>query len=667
MSKESDELKEEEAEDEERSERSTRNEKKKSSPTQRDLGNFFKKGGTAGSAMMGGAAAGGMALGSKTVSTFGDYGMIVAILGLFTFFADLTGSPTLFVILETVLLFISVIYIFRWRGILPITLFWIWYFLLGGVATTDPQGMLSLLLVFFVIGAFLRGVISKFVVKEGFLYGGGMEIEGAVPLIFLFLDMGAAEYVVKILNSITFLNLSLNIQGTTLETILIFTPWWTLLGIMSIKKENFFVSLLKIGCVIYIMSLLLAGIAPEAYHSYNSQLPGPTELLQAKKEFREQAATQANPFVAFLRQISCSMSDPTNSKECIQKKEEEAAVKKVCEEEKGLLPGSTLYKDCEQQELLKKKNPSFQVFGTVDPTIKQPTTAKIVLDVKSFPSSIDQKLPFPAEIEIKNPRRQNLQLEATCSFDGKDGAKDVEGEIPQRRTSENQPFVISDAYFKDTFLCSPAETLEGRYILQFNLTLKNLSTTSRLQRAFIGDKSAAKKERLYKEEISRVIKQSESLAPADLAWLSFDIGNAAKEVMIENKPYRTLVVRSKIENKGKGEIVNVQKYEIGGLEDLGFTGSAEQEFRGLADLGFITDETPVGEAGLGCTENQQNFIPRAVEQREDFIPLPVCTIISYPEKFKNPEDWIPMQFLGNLIYDYRITTKVEVKIEKTTE
>ncbi|MBI2666251.1 hypothetical protein HYX13_01425 [Candidatus Woesearchaeota archaeon] len=662
------ERKEEREEREEEREESSAAQERKFFGAQKALGKNLRGGG--GGAFVGGVASGGKTVGAKAVGTFGDYGVIVAILGLFTFFADLTGSPALFVILETVLLFTSVIYIFHWRGIVPITLFWIWYFLMGGAFTTDPQGLLSLFFVFLLIGMVLRGIFSKFVMKEGFLRGGSMEVEGLLPLLFLILDVGAAEYLIAFAN--TFFSISLDIHGTLLGKILIFTPWWTILGIMAIKKENFFISLLKIGCVIYIISILFAGIAPEAYQSYQSQLPGPTELFQAKKEFREQAGQQINPLTAFLNQLFCSMSDPTNSQECIQKKEEEAAIRQVCEGERGLVPGSSLYKDCEQQERLKKRNPSYQVFGKVDPTIKEPTAAKVVLDVKSFPGySSDnlEVLAFPAEIEIKNPRRQEIILEASCSFDGKDGAKDVEGIVKERVSGKK--FVISDKIFKDRFLCNPKEKLEGKYFLQFNLTLKDLITGSRLQRAFIGDKTEREKERLYKEEISRVIKQSESIAPADLAWLSFDIGHAAKEVMIENKPYRILTLRSKIENKGKGELVKVASYRIGGFSrPVGFS-SAEsavdtQEFVSLAELGFTISESGIDEAGLGCAESQKAFVPPAREQRENVIPLPACTL-DYPEELKNPEDWIPLQFIGGLQYDYRITAKAEVKIEKPPE
>ena len=259
---------------------------------------------------------------------------------------------------------------------------------------------------------------------------------------------------------------------------------------------------------------------------------------------------------------------------------------------------------------------------------------------------------FVSNIEIKNPRRQKIILEATCSFDGKDGAEDVAGVVPQR-TSDNQPFLISDTLFKDTFPCSPEESklLEGRYILQFNLTLKNLNTTSRLQRAFIGDKTEREKERLNKEEISRVIKQSGSLAPADFAWLSFDIGHALGEVMIENKPYRKIFVRSKIENKGKGELVKINKYSID-----------------LEELGFAVDETGTGEAAFGCASYDRAFVPQISEQKEQSIALTFCEIKDdYPQELKNPEDWIPVEFLGQLQYDYRITAKTEIKIEKPPE
>lgn len=576
---------------------------------------------------VGGAAArGGMRVAAPVAGGLKDPGILLAIFGLFTFLADVTGISAVIFILETIFMFYTTILIFQWRGILPVTLFYIWYVPMGGF--TDPNGLLYMLPTLLGIGIVVRGLVGL-IRKEGFLNSSGSEFIGLLPIGFLFLDLGLVEFLTD------YFGIALN---PFLKNVLLFTPWWTLLGIFTSKSEHILATLLRIAGVLYVLSILTFGVLPDAYDSVLSRAPGPEKLLEAKKEFREQAGVQLNPFSKLMIQLSCSLSDAANAQECVQKETENREIRAICKG-KGWNEGTPLYEECVKEERLKKKNPSLQVLGAIDPTIKKPTTAKLTLDVKNFPNIYDPNLPFPFEVRIENPRQQQIILGISCSFDGKEGLPDVRGS-PSGGASDAPWEIRFSEDLTNSFLCYPLEKLEeGRYILQVNATLKNLTTYSRLQRAFIGDKSAKEKERLMRNEISKVISSPQSKAPADLAWIAFDLGHASNEAVIENKPHKPVIVKSKIENKGSGELVKVERY--------------------LIDLPGFTPKNP-GREGFTCLEGSIRELKDAGRE----IPLPNCEIDFYPVELKLTEDWIAKEFYATLIYEYRITAKHDVKIEK---
>ncbi|MDO8656411.1 MAG: hypothetical protein Q7K45_04175, partial [Nanoarchaeota archaeon] len=204
--------------------------------------------------------------------------------------------------------------------------------------------------------------------------------------------------------------------------------------------------------------------------------------------------------------------------------------------------------------------------------------------------------------------------------------------------------IFNDAEFKSSYLCLPKENeeLKGKYKVWFNVTLKNMITTSRLQRAFVGDKTAEGIDKLRREEISRVITTPQSLAPADFAHINFDIGHAAKEIVIESKDYKTIVVKGNIENTGSGKIVAVKRYEIN-LESEGF--SVQQNNAG----------------GNTCLQGEFVSIPSTSYTKT--IPLPTCIVTGYPEELKTTSYWVPKTFTATLLYDYRITKDADIDIK----
>ena len=588
-----------------------------------------------GAAAAGGVAKGavwgaGAAAGASVVNAIGDPGFPLFLLGLFTFiFNESLANPILAVIIGSIFMFYSSMFIFKARGIIITTIFWLWYVVFGGI--TDPNALIYTILPIVIIGMLVHGLVSKF---RGGMFGEGAagEIIGLVPVLFFFLDLGLLDFLTEQFG----LPLSPFVQN-----LLLFTPWWALLGLFATKKESFLLTVCRVAGIAYVFIILTVGVVPEAYVHYRDQslVPGPEKFIEAKKELRERLPQKENPFIS---QLACLFSgEYIDSQSCIQKRQEQSELNYICERLEEKEKGTPEYDDClkEQQE---KKKQGIEISGAQDPTRNQPMKAEFIISQyfpkSTFRSSLDKITAYPVEFTLENPRKYNVDVEFSCSF--KKGTEKVAGTI-----QPSAPVTIPEQErFSTTVICL-AEDLDGTYQLTYEARLQGLTTKSLLRRAFIGNKD----EQWKQEWLPRIMQahfagnQHLSQTPADLARINFALGNPVEKPIIEVvEPGKTgLVLSAAAENAGPGRILAIRQYN---LELTGFDSSQQ-----------------------ACPlQGTKEAIPKEVTKS---IFLTTCFLDQIPADLQNPPHYEFREFEATLTYDYLITKQipVEVKVIKSDE
>ncbi len=579
----------------------------------------------------------GAAAGGGIVDSIGDPGFVLFIAGLATFFFQgIAENVILALLLGSVFLFFSSIFIFKGKGMAITVLFWIWYVFLGG--TTNPQTIVYLLPILLGAGMVAHGLASKISHRDTFASGAAGELIGLAPVLFFFLDLGLIEFLTK------YFNITIT---TTLKYFIVFIPWWALLGLFTTKKENWLLSLLRIGGIIYVFSILLFGVAPEIYASYTSLVPGPEQFLQAKQQIQAQLPHGENPAISNL---VCSLTEYTDVQNCVKRRQMESEIKDACKRIEGKEEGTKEYEDCFAAKKMEREEQKVAVSGVEDPTMKEPMKAEFVVS-DFFPGKKEpvfrnyddeSSLYFPITLEIKNPRKQEFKVRVSCKLIKALGQEEIPGQIEGKDGLE-----VTESSQKEEFVCRTPEgaRLKGSHKVVFEAELQGLISTSRLQRAFIGIKDAKWKE----EWVSQILvthfpgQSYLSQASPDFARLNFAFGSPSAYPIIEGA--KNIVLSSTIENIGPGEIMGNVRYELF-LPEFGI----EYEVR--------ENNCKKGEIPVPLIEKKY---------RQKIFHLPTCLIESLPQALEEPKDYVFMEFVGLIQYSYLIKKEIEVKIEVVGE
>lgn len=501
-------------------------------------------------------------------------------------------------------------------GWVVIIAFLIWYFALGRTLST-------LILVLAVIGsiAALWGITTK---------GSALTpiAAGFIPVLFFFLDVSLLSWAVE--------QIGWTITPKAANLFLLI-PWWAVLGFFCLPTENMVANIFKLGFIIYITFVIIVPYVPTLGH-VDTVIPGPEKLLQTETKLREQispAEIALSSAICFGQTLG-NVGAGENYEACVKKRQEESQWKAACKKE-GYTEDTPSFTQCVDEQRKLKEDLARQASGVIDTTIKEPTKAEIKFDTNNFPKSYDPLLGFPFEVTVENPRRRNIQLEAGCNFQGISGTASVSGKIDSNTAD------FADTSFKQTYFCFPDTTgpLKGDYKLQFTAKLFNLNTQSRITRAFIGDKTVEQKDEII-PEINRAISVAESQAPAEFARINFWIGHAANEKIIEDKPYKTVLLTSNIENLGNGKIISVREYIIDLLE-------------------MSVDDS----SSLGCIRGP---VPQSrLEFSQKIVPLITCKVI-YPDSLKSldPQEWVSKTFKASLNYDYILNVSTPIAMKQVT-
>ena len=592
---------------------------------------------SAGGAVKGAVWGAGAAAGSQVVNAIADPGFILFIAGLVTFFfRGFIDNITLTILLGTIFMFYSSIFIFKARGVVLTTLFWVWYIFYG--STLNPDILLYAMAPALFIGMAVHGLYSKLSKKGSFAGGSSGELIGLIPVLFFFLDLG----LIALLQKTFFININPLVQN-----LILFTPWWAILGIFATKKENFLITLSKFVAIIYILSVLTFGVVPDAFNTAGSVLPGPQQFVDAQKQIEAQLPKAENPSYS---NFACfwEVGFVGDVKGCVNNRQKSSALRSICTK-KEFKEGTNEFNDCIREEQEKQKNQAYSVSGDIDPNIDKPTKATFTIDEKSISQFYTLgAYSITTDLKIDNPRNQPLTVVVNCTFKSKGSYKDVKGKIRGMDMEKNEIKVNGE--YENSFDCEPTVKFEGeRYDFEIIATLKDLNSKARLERAFVGSKNIKEIEELKKTQITQKIRDGKSKAPADLARINFDLGHVKEEIVIEDSPYKNILLRSNIQNIGSGKITAIKSYNI--------------------DLeGFSTDtdmDSIKPNCKTGPIENQ--FTAKQLEQRT--IALPVCSITHMPPELKDPEEylklkWVPKTFVAEFTYDYQLTAKKSITIKE---
>ncbi len=554
---------------------------------------------------------------SQTVKSFKNKGLILFIASWTIFIiTKIFGVSSIYSWLSLIFMIYASITIFEKKGLLIVVTFIVWYFIYNapGISTLRYY-LLSIILLVLV----LHGLINTFSKKKSFsftlrddaLYGFG------VILIF-FLDIGAVEFIKDL--------------GITLPSLLVSIvtniPLWAYVGLYVMISEEetktWLTKLLSFAAIVYIVVII---VVPVAVSDAESVLPGTSDLLKAKEAAEKQIPKGENPFVSNLL---CILSDPTDVQNCVKKRQEVKQIESICKDTKNLKEGTDAYKSCIKEETEKSEKAKLQISGTIDTSVKEPTKAEFKIS-EYFPKlSYQLKYPYPAQLEIKNPREQDLDFEISCFF--KKDAKTITG------TANPSKFKITEKEKMKSITCTPQEDLNGSYKLTLQANVLNLKTESHLTRLFIGDVS--KKTKAEVDKLTSLFvpgKKYLSQAPDEFARLNFGFGEPETNPIIDSDDTPLFV--STIENVARGKILKIKKYYV--------------------DLG---DEMITAQSDCFSGPDKEISLPTTKTTYK--IPLKSC-FVTLPSDLKNPEDFEVKTFNGYLEYDYQIEKEINIEVKDT--
>ncbi|MEK6845280.1 MAG: hypothetical protein AABY26_00860, partial [Nanoarchaeota archaeon] len=305
---------------------------------------------------------------------------------------------------------------------------------------------------------------------------------------------------------------------------------------------------------------------------------------------------------------------------------------------------------CLKTQKENKEKEKIIVAGVNDPTIKKPTKVEWVKS-KYFPETDYHQpgglyKPYPLELVIENPRRQQFGVEVSCSFANTKNKESFPGVVKggiEFSGSITDPtaalLTINGEKVSKTVICSVPEgkELNGKYTINYTAVLKGLNTKSRLARAFIGTKDEKWKEENIQKILSAHFPGSTGIsqAPADLARLNFGFGNNPDNPIIEGDS--NLILSAMVEDGGKGKILTINSYRIN-LDGFGVDDSEAKCLQGLA--------LPV----------------KTTSKYSQDVYIPSCFITSLPPELANPSAYEFREFEGEINYDYLLTKDVGIEV-----
>ena len=354
------------------------------------------------------------------------------------------------------------------------------------------------------------------------------------------------------------------------------------------------------------------------------------KLFAAGKTFEETTNS-------FLDYFTCSLDATKGVKydKCL----EEKRIIRYC---KANFPAEE--QDCikQQQEQLKQGNRP-GVAGAVSQLIKEVTTATLKED-QDFPKKATKpKMIYPVSLSVDNPRQQIFLVKPTCQF--KKSKETISGTI-SIAGQEVREIQVNDQ--KEQFLigCQPTADLNGRYSVDYEISLSGLQGFSFIKRAFMSKEIDPELRKQIEGDHFKSTDDRRSQSPKEFAKLNFKFGNGdgSSPLVLVEEP---VTFSFSVEDIGGGEVVKVNSYD----------------FYDHIDDGFTVDQDRIGESD--CLRGGEIILAPAQAKKYQPSELKRCFLNSPPDlvqlqSVKN--QFLVRSFVANFNYDYKIKRSIPIEV-----
>ena len=521
------------------------------------------------------------------------------------------------------------------RGIFATSAFVVWYLAFGATLNTQTLIMVSIVYIFIValfsalgkvrhINTPLIGIIAEDITSA------------LIPCALFFVDVGFLSWLNQKF-SLTYL--------VGIESLLMYLPIWTLYGLWHTKKETGIINFLKVASVLYVVTILMFGFIPNI-PQFAGDIRAPTVAdIQKAKENAQAKIKGENPA---LSAVVCAFTEPTNQN-CAQDRQAASKCKDACGTEKittAAVGVRARTKECEDC-LAKAKGlaPAVQVPGAVDPTQREPTVVAIEMSRGADGRGVDAIGPFGAVsalVSWKNPRTQRFKIVVGCYFKQMEG-----GQEKNTPGSVVETIEVSTKEHAQSVKCSHEQPLmTGSATAVFLLDIQGLTTTTSLERFFVGDKKDLEDE--IRQKFFPTTESTQSKGPPDYVRLDFEIGQPRHDPIIRQSSPQ---VWATLKNNGDGEITHIREALLWGFSHLDVIKAHDcsLEIRDAEGVPILVNPL----FSLPVTQKDK--------PQEKLISYGLCEL-QIDDVLRSPDKPVPYLFYSKVIYDYKITKEFPLTV-----
>ena len=450
-----------------------------------------------------------------------------------------------------------------------------------------------------------------------------------------FYDIGAFHTLVQSLGLVV---------PDTMSNVIALTPWWTIIGFVYLDTEQYkrkgFVGIMKGLCMLYVVFSVLATAMPgigfaqtpllEEFQQARTQLEAGT--LKGEHPILSQIACAVN-IGKITQQIGKEQTGALSFDECVKRRQAESKCKPL---EKTDLEE---YQECIQVARGEKQDA--RVVGAIDATQSEPTVFRVEKG-QGYLDKIDADEPVPFLLDVKNPRKNELNFEVTCVYEA--GNKKIDGNGFTFTTTEELPE-------PHAFSCRTSALPPGIGKWKVRVIARGLTTTVGLHRFFVGDKKELLEDIAQTFFLTSSAQAAASTAaqprgPPDPVRLDFILGQPPQNPLIQTKDPQLIAT---IKNAGGGEIVGIERAEIE-MDTAQFSLGPECKLQANGDF-FVNPEI-------------NEIVANRKKDRE--IRFAFCELVM-SDVYRFPEIPFPKYFISTITYDYAIEKDFPITVFQPRE